>query len=339
MLRRGTVLVVVALLFVCVGCHKGSNTNPFGGSSSTRPAPADAALVFVTGSWATDPGQPRELVSIGADGSNMQRLTACAAASDPCEVVQVALSPDRNRAAAIRASAKGAPGTSTLYFMDLSRSVEKLLFPSKRIGSVDWSPDGVFLVYAAAGTPQDPGEDLFYAEPNGNNDQDLTNTPGIRERSPRVDPHSQTAVYERIDDSGLARIYLYQQTPITAGGTPGPPLPGTPYIVGSDADPAYAPDASTLTFRRLTGIDNGGLGSWDVLTVKLDGTGEQTLATGGVYRGAPDWGRGGIAFVETDAAAAVSRLVVVQPNGSGRKVLREEPSAFGMASPRWIPGN
>ena len=56
-----------------------------------------------------------------------------------------------------------------------------------------------------------------------------------------------------------------------------------------------------------------------------------------VYRGAPDWGKDGIVFVETDAAAGESRLVVVQPDGSGRKVVRTEASGFRMGAPRWIP--
>ena len=43
-------------------------------------------------------------------------------------------------------------------------------------------------------------------------------------------------------------------------------------------------------------------------------------------------------FVETDAAANESRLVVIQPDGSGRTVLHSEPADFRMGAPRWIPG-
>ena len=63
------------------------------------------------------------------------------------------------------------------------------------------------------------------------------------------------------------------------------------------------------------------------------------LAGGNVYRSAPDWGRSGIVFVETDAASGKSRLLQVQPDGSGLKVLHEESAAFLMAAPRWLPGN
>ncbi|HXY42158.1 MAG TPA: hypothetical protein VEQ10_20955, partial [Vicinamibacteria bacterium] len=117
------------------------------------------------------------------------------------------------------------------------------------------------------------------------------------------------------------------------------PLAGTLYVVGCDADPDFSPDGNSIVFRRLTGIGNGGLGTWDLMTMKSDGTAQQVILTGAVYRGAPDWGKTGIVFVETDAAAELSRLVAVQPDGSGRQVLREEPAAFGMMSPRWAPGN
>jgi Tol biopolymer transport system component len=108
-------------------------------------------------------------------------------------------------------------------------------------------------------------------------------------------------------------------------------------VVGSDADPVPSPDGLSVAFRRLTGTGNGGLGTWDLMTVKLDGTEPAVVATGPLFRGAPDWGPKGIVFVETDAAASESRLVVLQPDGTARTVLRTENAAFRMASPRWLP--
>ena len=43
-------------------------------------------------------------------------------------------------------------------------------------------------------------------------------------------------------------------------------------------------------------------------------------------------------FVESDAAAGESRLVLVQPDGSGRRVIRTEPLGFAMGAPRFLPG-
>ncbi len=336
-MRRGGTLLVVALLLA--GCHK-STGNPFDANSQSKPPSSAAVLLFVSGSWADQPGKGRELMALDADEATVERLTGCAGAAQPCEVVQFSMSPDKTRAAVVRSLVNGAPGASALYFMDLSRSVEKLLFPSKRVSWVDWSADGSFLLYTSSGSTQTDVEDIYLCQPDGTNDQNLTGTPDVRERSPRIDPLARSAVFERIDSTGVGRIYLFQSTPLTQGPTSGDPLPGTPYVVGGDADPAFSPDAASVVFRRLTGTGNGGLGTWDLLTVKSDGTSEQVIATGGsLYRGAPDWGKSGILFVETDAAAGLSRLVVVQPDGSGRKVLREEAAAYAMSYPRWIAGN
>ena len=257
--------------------------------------------------------------------------------------MRFAISPDRTRIAAVRTTPGAAPGAAGLYFMDLSRSVEQLLFPRRRVAAVDWSPDGSSLLYQSTGDQPSDDDDLYLCEPNGNNDQAVTQTatgtPPVRERNPRFDPSSSTAVYERIDATGVSRIYIYPAVPLTSGPASGPALPDTPYVVGGDADPAFSPDARRVVFRRLTGIGNGGLGTWDLLTVKVDGSDMQPLVTGAAFRGAPDWSSRGIVFVETDAAADESRLVVIQADGTGRTVLHTESAGFGMAAPRWIRGS
>jgi Tol biopolymer transport system component len=336
MLRRLGVAASIALTAAC----SSNSANPF--STPTRAPSADAVLLFVSGSWAEEPGQPRELLALNADGTSVERLTNCAQASPACDFVQLAPSPDRTRLAAIRTTPDAAEGATTLYFMDLARGVEKLLFQNRRIESVDYSPDGSFIVYTAVPTgTQTTDEDLFYSSPDGTGEQALTSTPDFRERSPRVDPFATTAIYEGIDDStGVGRIYLFSQTQLTTGPEGGEPLPGTPYVVGADADPAWSPDAQSIVFRRLTGVGNGGLGTWDILRQPLDGSSSPSvIATGPLFRGAPDWSAKGIVFVETDAAADRSDLVLLSADGATRTILRTEPAGYRMGAPRWLPGS
>jgi hypothetical protein len=118
-------------------------------------------------------------------------------------------------------------------------------------------------------------------------------------------------------------------------------LPGTPYVVGSDASPVFAPNEQFFAFRRLTGTGNGGLGTWDILV--LPSTGDVDLepfvvAGGGdVYRGPPDWGPDGrLVFVETDMTTEESRIVVTEADGSNPEVLHAENAGYRMASPRWL---
>lgn len=339
MLRRG--LLFVTLTSTIAGCQ-GSNSSALTGATQSRAPAADAVLVYVTGSWSSDLGQPRELFSLSADGSRVDRLTGCAELAQPCDILQVAFSRDRARLAAVRTVPGASQGASGLYFMDLSRSVEKLLFARRQVNGVDWSPDDSFLVYSSPGDGIATTEDLYYCLPNGTSDQTLTSTATIRERAPRINAAATTAAFEQIDETGISRIALFGQPPlvITSGPAAGAALPGTPYVVGADADPAFSPDGKSVAFRRLTGLGDGVLGTWDLMSVGSDGTNAQTiLSGGGVYRGAPDWGKSGIVFVETDATAARSRLVIVQPDGSGRKVLLEENSGYRMGAPRWLPGS
>jgi Tol biopolymer transport system component len=333
MLRR---LCLAALIVVAAACGNEPG-NPFG--SPTRPPSDQAVLLFVSGSWAESTGQPRELLALSADGSTVERLTTCAEASQPCDFLQVAPSPARDRLAAIRTTPEAEAGASALYFMDLSRSVEKLIFSDRRIGSVDYAQDGSYFIYSAfASQAAQQQEDLFLSLPDGTEETNLTDSQELRERSPHFDPFVSTAVYEGIDASGVGRIYLLPQTVVTSGPTGGEPLPGTPYVVGADADPVFSPDGVSIAFRRLSGVGNGGLGTWDILTLTLDGTSSpQVVATGPLFRGAPDWGSGGIVFVETDAAAARSELVVLSADGTTRTVLRTEDASYRMGSPRWLP--
>ncbi len=333
MLRR-SLLVAVAVSASACGDNGG---NPFATTSPSRPPAASAAIVFVSGSWAGEPGKPRELMAVAADGSGLQQLTTCAREATPCDVLQVAPSPDRNRVVAVRTTPDAEAGANALYFMDLARSVQQILVSKRRVEAADWSADGSFLLYSTV-NPQTQNEDLFTSGPDGTNEQNLTDSLEVRERSARIDPFARTAAFERLDASGVSRIYLFRETPITSGPAGGDPLPGTPYLVGSDATPSFSPDSSQLVFRRLTGVGNGGLGTWDLMTIAVaTGSTPRTLVSGPVYRGAADWSTSGILYVETDAAAGTSALVVIQPDGSGRTVLRSEPAGYRMGEPRWLP--
>ncbi len=320
MLRR---LILVASISLAAACGD-DPANPFNRFAVSRPPSAEAVLLFVSGSWTDAPGAPREILALNADGSKLEQLTACAQSAQPCDFIQVAPSPERNRLIAIRTTPDAAAGTSALYFMDLSRAVETIIFPNRRVLRADYSPDGTFVIFSAI-PAQTTEEDLFYSQPNGKEEQNLTTTPTVSERNPRIDPFARTVVFEQSDASGASRIYLYSNTPLTSGPATGPALPGTPYAVGTDADPVISPDGRSVAFTRLTGTGNGGLGTWDLLTLRADGTSTPVvIATGPVYRGAPAWGSAGILFVETDAAASRSQLVLVKPDGSGRTVLRTE---------------
>jgi len=328
--------VLVALLVPACSDDEG---NPFDQFSFSQPPSEDAVLFYVSGAWSGETGAPRELYALGA-GGEPERLTSCTQRADPCDFLMVTPSSDPSRVVAVRGAIGGDSEASALYFLDLDRSVETIIALARRVQSADWAFNDAFVIYSNGDE-----EDLFTVLPNGNDEELLTQTPGFRERSPRIAPNVSGVIYEGLTETpGKSGIYYYvdQATQIqaTEGGPGSDLLPGTPYVVGSDASPVFSPTGEFFAFRRLTGTGAGGLGTWDILVLPSnEPTVEPAVVAGGgdVYRGPPDWGRDGrLAFVETDMATEESRLVVIAPDGSGREVLHSENAGYRMDSPRWL---
>jgi WD40-like Beta Propeller Repeat len=340
--RAGPFLLLLASL---AGCGREIPANPFRPPTRTVPLPANASLLFTSGVWSTLFGAAREVYAIAADGSAPTRLSYCTeSGTSACDNLEAMPSVDRNRIL-VRRSRIGTDGVALVY-LDLSRGVEvELVEPISRVSGADWSPRDGFLVFSAvssAGSP--PDEDLFISETTGQNPEPLTATTLVREFRPRLDAAASVVVYERLEADGKARIYLYQpqapppqlpHIPLSEGGPGTSPLANTRFVVGADTDPAFSPDGRRVVFRRLTDLGNGSLGVWDIMTTSRTGVDVQPLmAGGGVHRGAPDWGPLGIVFTETDVQGA--RIVLVQPDGTGRRVLYTQSQTAALGNVRWL---
>ena len=354
---RCALLLLIALLLPSCG---GSGPNPFATASSVVALRPTAAIVFVSDAYASKPGGLREVFAIDEDGSNMIRLTTCNTATRQCDSSEVAPASDRRRLAIRRITADtdkngrlGPGDAEAVVIADTERGVEgalSLQAPSSagvallatdHLSGLDWSPVADILVYSANG---DGGsDDLFRSIPRPDTDnsqtRNLTFSASVRERRPRVDPSGNVAAFERSDATTKSQIWIFQTTvsilQVTSGGPGSDVLAGTQMLVGGDTDPDYSPDGLSLVFRRLSGIGNGGLGTWDLLTVRTDGTALTTIVSGPFYRSAPDWGAKGIVFSEIDRTTGLAQLVVVQPDGSGRRVLATL-NGFDIASTRWL---
>jgi hypothetical protein len=345
-IRRPIVLSIVLVPFL-VGCGSTTTTSPAAAASppgSNLPGSLDD-LLFTSDVYAGSPNGLLEVYSLqSAGGTPPKRLTLCNSGSTPCASLEAASSPDKTRLAVRRVvtdtNGDGlltAADSAELDYVDLSQPADVVFAPtSAQVNGVDWSALDTDIVYSGAGPSGE--EDLFDIGTTGQSLVNLTQSLNTRERSPRFDATGTVLVFERIDAGQKGTVWILDQngneTEVDAGAPGLAPLPGTPYIVGGDADPAFSPDGNSVVFRRLTGIGNGGLGTWDL--VVTNGTTATTVVTGPLYRGAPDWGPNGIVFVETDALGR-SSLVVVAQDGSGRRAVFSPPAGFTVASPRWLP--
>lgn len=341
-LRRTLPPLLLAVLASC----KGSGSNPFEDFTPTVTPRADSRVLFTSNAWSSDPSAGKEVFAVAADGSSPVRLTFCNSGPRPCDILEADPAPDRIKVALLRVTGpKGEDrvrqqDSAALVLVDLARSVEaEIVASSSRPSSVDWSVDGTVLIYSTVA----PGgnEDVQLIDPAGKNQQAVTSTPLVRERRPRLNAAGSVALYERIEAGGKGQIAAFAGSNLVTltSGAPGTEtLAGTPYVVGCDADPVFSPDGLSASFRRLVTTGNGGIGTWDILTLRLDRTGAPAVvASGPTYRGAPDWSADGIVFTEVDRSQGVTRLVVVQPDGSGRKVLVTVSGGLSVSAPRWLP--
>jgi len=336
-------LAALALASLVPGCS--SEYPGFGNSNPTLPIRPGSSLLFAGNGFAARGGSPRELFSAEETGASVSRLTFCSN-SRPCDIAEGAPAPDRNRVAIRRITDSDSDGRLTaadgasLVVANMSRSEEStLILPGEVVTAVDWSPVSDILVFVATG--EGGLEDMWRIDSTGQNRGNLTQTALVAERRPRIDPSGAVAVFERVDETGKGQIYIYvssvNQVQVTTGGPGTERLAGTPYVVGGDTDPDYSPDGTSIVFRRLTGTGNGGLGTWDIMTVRSDGTALTSIATGPAFRGAPDWGPLGIVFPEIDrGTGGGARLVLVAPDGSGRRTPVTLGPAFDLSHPRWL---
>jgi hypothetical protein len=352
--------LLLASVFLLPACGD-DGPNPFASQGSIATLRPTSALVFATDAWSERPGPNLEIFALDENGEGLLRLTKCNGETTACNNLEVAPAYDRKRLA-IRRVGRDTNGDGrltsadgeTLIIGDVARGIEGEVTlrvqstlgstVTNRLNGLDWSPVEDIIVYGAAVT--NAPDDLFRSVPrpdtSGGETFALTTSSQLDERAPRIDSTGSVAIFESVDTpSGRGFIAIFvstaQQPRITSGGTPGPALPGTPYVIGSDATPDYSPDGSRVVFRRLTGPGPDGRGAWAIHTVATDGSAITPIVTGDLWRGAPDWGPKGILFAEADTATGGTALVVVDANGGTRRVVARFGAGFRVESPRWLP--
>ena len=336
---------LVLLAAATVACE-GESPNPFAEGIRSVPPSAAADIVFTSNAWASaGSAAPREVFAVEDSGANLTRLTFCSTV-EACDIVEAVPSVDRTRVMVRRVVdttgdrfVTGDDGAE-IAFYDLERGLQATVVPAQNfVTGLDWDSALDLAVYSARG-PAGTTSDLFRMDSNGQNNRNLTNSGDFDEVHPRLERQGRVASYEFIESGQRAIATIYaspvQQTLLTDATAGTERLAGSPaYLVGSDADPAFSPDSQSVVLRRLTAVGADPRGSWDIVIVPASGGGEdRVIASGPAFRGAPDWGADGIVFPESDPGSETMRLVIVQPDGSGRTVPVTVPATI--SHPRWL---
>jgi hypothetical protein len=338
--RAACTLCLAVLLPACVTEYD----NPFQ-IQDTKPLPPEADVVLAVSRPEAPALVVREVATVDLDvpGAPIVVLTSCFKQVPLCDIEEIAVAPDRARVAVRRRqdtnndSLVSPTEEQHIFVMDLSRSIEgEILDTVSGITALQWTTlETAPLLFSATG--EGSLDDVFGSLPDGTEVQNLTLSANLLERQPRFEPG--IIAYERITPGERSEIWISSQILPEARLTsadaslPKISLPGTPHIVGGDADPDPSPDGGSVVFRRLTGPGTQNRGHWDLWTVDIFGNDLQVLTSGPAFRSAPDWGPRGVLFVEIADGATSAEVVLIANDGS-RSVLFTAPSTA--TAPRWL---
>ena len=342
---RTTARAAAAFAVFALAACSSQYDNPFENANQMAPPPTSASIVFTSNTYAARSGGGLEIFAIDDTGAGVTRLTFCNTADRRCDYLEAIPGTTRTRQAVRRLIDTDGDGRlsaadgESLRLVDLARAVEGELVPgTAHVSGADWSPGEEILYYSGVG--QSAVDDLYQVTSNGQSNQNLTMTATLRERRPRFSLGGTSLAFERIEGAGKGQIWIATSLglrALTTGGTGSEALAGTPYVVGSDADPVFSPDGRLVLFRRLVATGNGGLGVWDFMTIRTDVTTATPVpfVTGAAYRSAADWNATGIVFVEVVSGSG-PQLVFVDGTGGARRVLMTAGAGFQMAFPHWL---
>jgi hypothetical protein len=203
------------------------------------------------------------------DGTAFEQLTPSAHIENP------AWSPD---------------GSRILFDRDLAISSatphgESVTLIKRNAAVPAWSPDGSRIAFASADSSEiDP--DLYTMRSDGSDVRELVDLPGW-DWSPSWSPDGSTIAFSRRPRIGDPPSYSYGGENIYAvPATGGEPVQLTES--GSDSDPAWSPDGSTIVFQsdRLSVPPTG---APDLYLMNADGSDERQLTSIHCLQCGPDW--------------------------------------------------
>jgi Tol biopolymer transport system component len=206
----------------------------------------------------------------------------------------------------------------------------------------EWSPDGQRIAFDTR-LEFDEAQ-IYVMNAEGSNITQLTSGPGVQRAAGwSPDAGSLAIAADWGHPRALQGIWIIPSSdPDGVTQEDARRLTVLPAGFGSDSEPQFSPDGSSLVFTRFKNLSRSA-----ILRINLDGTGLERLTPWRLNASDPDWSSDGqrIVFDSGDSGAPGSKgnIYVMRADGSGRTRLtdrgpvKEDQGIRGVNNPVWSP--
>ena len=326
--------------------------------------PDSADIIFTAGIYGEDINSPTEVYAMDIDNRIIFRISCSNYNGLACTYSGPHASPDRKKVVVMRGcSDTNSDGfinfldNKSIWVIDLESDTAKEITGFSAVNSPDWSANNEIIF--AANQPGTINTDIFKMDEHGENIQNLTNTNKYFENDPSWSEDGKQIAYnmgEFVTPEGLAEgsfiaaigdLWVMdnngdnKKKVVSFDGDENCSDYSDNFCQGLPADPAFMPDGNSIVYEKLLSTaENNGSGCWNIFSASLSGLDHTIInltnnAT--AYQVVPHASEEGIIFHEVDVDKPFYGLVMINLDGSNRKIIIDNSNCeYYLGAASWL---